>query len=397
MAFLDAGCSVSAICPSGHPLRFVTGIESIHPYRAFDPTGSLKAALRAEMPDLVAPCDDSAVWQLHQLYADEEEFRPLIERSLGAPQAYSILQKRLETLQTATELGIRVPDMQAIVSGEDLNAAGLEWPAVLKSDGTWGGDGVAVARDAAEARLELAALTGARRTGYALKRFLVNRHPLALWLWRRERKPAVLKQELIHGHNATTMLACWQGEVLASVTVEVLASQGATGAATIVRRLNNGEIERASRKLARRFMLSGFHGIDFVIEETSGSAYMIEMNPRATQLGHLKVDVQGNLAQVLASKLTGSAAPQSDDAHAIGGDPIAFFPRAWEDDPDNPLLENAFRDAPEGQPALMRELEREPWPERRLLNRILRLVRPRRVPGSSTDAENAKDRSRVAH
>jgi len=371
MAFLHAGSRVSAICPPGHPLSFIPGLDSTYPYRALNPSGSLKSALRSARPDLIVPCDDVSVWQLHDLHARDAEFRPLIERSLGSAEVYPNLQRRGQILEAAAELGIRVPSTQAVQSAEDFNKPGLAWPAVLKADGTWGGEGVAIVRNPSEAAQKLASLLGPRRTAFAWKRFLVNRHPLALWQWQRRKEFGVTLQKLIPGRQATTMFACWQGQVLASVTVEVLATQGPTGAATFVRLLRNEEIERAPQLLARRFMLSGFHGLDFVIEDGTQAAYMIEMNPRATQLGHLNLCPQGNLADALSAKLMNKTSSPATGTRRIQSDTIALFPRACQTDPENEWLTTGYHDVPWEQPELVRELMRETWPERRLLSRIL--------------------------
>ena len=103
------------------------------------------------------------------------------------------------------------------------------------------------------------------------------------------------------------MFACWRGEVLASSTVEVLVSQAPTGAANVVRVLKHYEIEDAVRLLARELQLSGFHGLDFVLEKDTDAAYLLELNPRATQLGHLNLSAHGDLAGVMARKLRNEA------------------------------------------------------------------------------------------
>ena len=65
IAFLGYGCEVEAVCASGHPLSYVSGIRKIYPYRACTSQHSLEAALRASMPRLIVPCDDGVVRQLH--------------------------------------------------------------------------------------------------------------------------------------------------------------------------------------------------------------------------------------------------------------------------------------------------------------------------------------------
>ncbi len=397
MAFLQSGCRVSAICPNGHPLRTLAGMDSIYTYRGLNSTRSLKAAIESARPDLIIPCDDGAVWQFHELYARAAELRPLIERSIGVGGAYSALESRSQTLKAAVELDIRVPPTWPIESVGDFRNLQLEWPAVLKIDGTWGGDGVVHVLNRLQAEQIFPSLFGARRTVMAWKQFLVNRHPVALWLWRRRNGSAVTLQKFIQGRQATTMFACWQGEVLASVTVEVLATQVPGGAATVVRLLSHAEIESASKLLAQRFKLSGLHGLDFVIDDATQAAYLIEMNPRATQLGHLNVSPHGNLADALVTRLMNRADSPVSGTRRIQNDTIALFPHAWKSDPGNQILTTGFHDVPWEQPALVRELMRKPWPDRRLFNRILNGLRKLK-PGSKkhADPQHEEDHSRLA-
>jgi len=371
MALLNSGCRVSAICPSGHPLRTVARVEKIYLYRAWDPAGSLRASLRAAQPDLIIPCDDGAAWQLHDLYEKDAALRPLIELSLGASEAYRTLESRYKTLETASKLGIKVAPSRAITSCEDFRDPRLEWPAVLKIDGTWGGDGAVHLHNPVQAAQVFATLFGVVKAAWAWKYYLVNRHPLEMWLWRRIKGLPVTLQKFIQGRQVTTMFACWQGEVLASVTAEVLASRSATGAATFLQLRRHEEIENASRLLAGRFKLNGFHGLDFIVEDGTGDAYMIEMNPRATQLGHLNVLPEGSLVDVLAAKLMNTAASPAAGTTRIDNTIIALFPYAWKTDPGNRLLITGYHDVPWDQPELVNELMRKPWPERRLLIRIL--------------------------
>ncbi len=397
MAFLQSGCRVSAICPPGHPLRAVTGVDSIFTYRGLNSTGSLKAAIESVRPDLIIPCDDGAVWQLHELHARDAKLRPLIERSIGAGDAYSALESRRQTLEVAVELGIRVPPTRPIESPRDFSNPQLEWPAVLKIDGTWGGDGVVLVLNRLHAEQVFPSLFGKRRTVMAWKQFLINRHPVALWLWRRRNGSTVTLQKFVSGRQATTMFACWQGEVLASVTVEVLATQGAGGAAIIVRLLKHEEIERASRLLAQRFKLSGLHGLDFVIDDATQAAYLIEMNPRATQLGHLNVSPRGNLADALSAALMNRTDSPVASSRRIQSDTIALFPHAWKTDPGNQFLTSGYHDVPWEQPALVRELMRDAWPDRRLLNRILNALKRLNPRGKkNVDPQGGKNHSPLA-
>jgi hypothetical protein len=173
------------------------------------------------------------------------------------------------------------------------------------------------------------------------------------------------------------MIACWQGELLAIVSVEVLTAQGVTGAATAVRLLQNKEMEQTARRLARELMLNGFHGLDFVIEEHTGAAYLIELNPRCTQLGHLRLPPHGDLAGAISANLWKE--PEStdlDEENFIQEDTIAFFPQTFNWNPKSPYLRSGYHDVPWEEPALLRELLRKSWPERQWLYRIYHYYRP---------------------
>jgi len=210
----------------------------------------------------------------------------------------------------------------------------------------------------------------------AWKRWLINRDPLALWSWRRRETPSVTIQQYIPGRPANTMFACWQGKILAIVTVEVITAQGATGAATVVHLIQNEEITRAATLLAEKFQLTGFHGLDFVLENKTGAAYLIELNPRSTQLGHLLLPGQGNLAGAIAARLLQKNITEPKSEDAIQGNTVAFFPQAFNWNPRSPFLRTGYHDVPWEEPALLRELLRPSWPERQLLHRIYHAIRP---------------------
>ncbi len=379
MAFLRHGCHVSALCPPGHPLRFVTGMGSIYSYQGLGSIGLLRAAIRAAQPTLIVPCDDIAVWQLHALHAHEADLRPLIELSLGAAEAYAVIEQRGEVLRIARSVGIRVPLTKTLGSAEELKDWKFDKPAVLKLDGTWGGEGVTVVGSLTEATQRFHSASNKARAWMAWKRFLINRHFFALWAWQRQKISKMTIQEFIPGRPATTMFACWRGEVLASSTVEVLDSQAPTGAANVVQALKNNEMEDAVRVLARRLQLSGFHGMDFVLEQDTDAAYLVELNPRATQLGHLNLSAHGDLAGVMARKLKNEAPDRIALQNQIQKSAIAFFPYACKSNPGSVYLHQGYHDVPWDEPALMRELMCDPWPDRQWQSRIYRYLGFRKV------------------
>jgi hypothetical protein len=207
------------------------------------------------------------------------------------------------------------------------------------------------------------------------KRLAIDRDPLALWLRKHRRGQEITAQRVIRGQPANTMAVCRDGQVLAQVSVVVLSSEGPTGAATIIRRIREPRMSQAAALLAERLKLTGLVGLDFMIEADSGVPYLIEMNPRATQLGHLEFPDQGSLAGAFSAGWRGDLPPAP--ANPIPLENIALFPQALRTlPPGSRPLEGAYLDVPRDQPDLLTELKLEPWPQRRWLARIYHGMRP---------------------
>jgi hypothetical protein len=241
-----------------------------------------------------------------------------------------------------------------------------ELPWVLKGDGTFGGRGVRIAQSAKEAEscfLEIQGLFAGMR---AIKRAIVNRDPFWLRPWWNNVRPAVIVQSYIVGRPGNCAFLCWEGEVLAGIAVEVVSSDGITGPASIVRVIDNPEMMLAAERLARRLCLSGFFGLDFMIEDGGNATYLIEMNPRCTPLSHLQLGRGRDLIGALGGKLLGQ--PLRETQPVTENELIAYYPQAWHCHSE--FLDASFQDIPEGEPKLVEDLRR-PWPDRSLLYRIL--------------------------
>ncbi|HVS75794.1 MAG TPA: ATP-grasp domain-containing protein [Steroidobacteraceae bacterium] len=368
------GCEVAALCPRGHVLGQVSGMRALYLYRSRDSVAALERALAASAPDIVIPCDDRAVWQLHDLHARRPDLRRLIETSLGSPAAFPILRSRSRLIELARDCGIRVPETQVLESAGDIAAwfRDHRGSAVVKVDGTWGGSGVQVVQSQEQAGLAFQRFNEPERPGSSWKRWLINRDPLAFWTG-----PArhVSIQRFVPGRPANCMIAAWEGRLLGLVGVEVLCTQGKTGASTIVRLIRSAEMVRDAQRLAESLGLSGFYGLDYIVEEETGMPFLIEVNARCTQLGHLVLPGQGDLAGLLCAQLGARAQSAGQPEAAIDRDVIAFFPQALAWNPDSPYMQQCHHDIPWTQPALVRELLRDPWAERRWVSRLYHWLR----------------------
>jgi hypothetical protein len=375
-----AGCNVSAVCPTrGHPLLKTRAVRQTFPYSGLRPLDSLVAAIEAADPQIIIPCDDPGVQHLHELYARERSLGTtgnniiaLIERSLGAPESFSIVSSRFDLLRIAREEGLRVPDTNLVNTLDDLKfwRAGQTFPWVLKADGTWGGRGVKIAHTPEQAEqlfLELTQLPGATSV---VKQLILNRDRFWLPPWGQRSKPAVIVQSHIQGRPANCAVVCWKGKVLAGIGVDVVSAQEQQGPASVVRVVDNPEMMLSAERIARRLGLSGFFGLDFMIEYASGATYLIEMNPRGTPLCHLRLGAGADMVGALAAQLSGQ--PYRETPPVTQNDMIAYFPQAWTC--DSGFLQSSFQDVPREEPDLMQELL-HPWSERSLVGRIFDRLR----------------------
>jgi carbamoylphosphate synthase large subunit len=371
------GCGVRAVCPAGHPLTHVSGIDRIYRYRGVSSLSSVRRALKECRPDLVIPGDDGVVAQLHALHELDPSLRSLIERSLGPPESYSVVESRHRFLSMALELGIRAPSTRRVEKAEDL----VTWHAdtgsatVLKVDGESGGNGVRISHSLDESLAAWRVLRAPCGFATAWKRLAIDRDPLALWVRQRQSVREVTVQKFIPGRPANSMLVCWRGELLSMVSVVVVAAEGPTGAATIVRVIQNEEMKKAAECVASRLSLTGFYGLDFVMESGTGVPYLIEMNPRCTQLGHIEFAGDGCLAGVLSAALRGEPRPPAQNP--VPDDTIALFPQALAaGDACRPHIDASYHDVPSEEPQLMRELMLKSWPQRRWGARLYHAFKP---------------------
>ena len=378
IAFRQAGCRVAAVYPAlGHPLRVTRAVGQSFSYSATNPLQSLASAIEITKPHIVIPCDDRAVQHLHDLHSSilappGSSLSSAIENSLGAPASYSTVTARYQLLQIAREEGLRVPDTEVIACPESTKSLhalrAFAFPCVLKTDGSWGGHGVKIVHSAPQAEHVVRHLSQPLSAVRTLKRLIVDRDPFWLPTWWKAARPTVVAQSYIQGRPANCAVVCWQGKVLAGIAAEVVSTQGATGSATVIKIVDGPEMLFAAERLAHRLGLSGFFGLDFVIEHMTGAAWLIEMNPRITPLCHLRFGPGRDLVEALVAQLSG--VPARETPPVTENDVIAYFPQALHFHPNPELLQLSFQDVPLDDPELVRELRRLPWPNRSILARI---------------------------
>jgi hypothetical protein len=360
--FAKTGCTVDAFAPDGAAVTLSHYLARHHSYDVLAPLASLSAAIVAAQPDLIVPCDDRALAHLLSLAERDFSLRLLIARSLGSLESYPALISRSAFIATARNLGLSAAESMAVESEQDLLTALtlFRLPAVLKTDGSWGGDGVRELRSQQQAlaafwRFSLPS-SRLRDLARAIKRRDAHFAMDAL----KPRKPSLSLQRFVAGTPANSAFSCWQGEVLAALHVDVIQAEEGNGPACVVRRVADEDMQRAVEHVARHCRLSGLHGLDFM-RDGEGRAHLIESNPRATQTAMLVLEEGRDLLAALVA-----AATKTEPAIRsvlTDKDTIAMFPQEWRRDPASPWLRDAHHDVPWDDPAVLRAgLEDVPGP-----------------------------------
>jgi hypothetical protein len=362
IAFRNAGFVVEAIAPEGHPIHKMRSPDRAFVYRSFSPRASLRRAIEVSKPQLIVPCDDRVVGHLHALHAASAEdpasahlISEAIESSLGSPKTYPLLRQRRSLSALAALPDVHIPRTDPIASFGELKdwVATYGLPAVLKLDGSTGGEDVVLARD--DADLAVAYLNmRLRRSGLRhLATALRKRNLEPLLGYARGGPRGVVVQSFVAGRPANCSVACWRGEVLTSVAVEVVQSRPNFGVATVVRPVEGPAMKAAARSIVRHLNLSGLCGFDFVIDEASGQAKLIEINPRATQTHHDCFGSGLDPARALYRVLN-QGANVVDVATEPSPAEVVLFPHNPLFGPDSASFADARYDMPLEEPELMK-------------------------------------------
>ncbi len=377
--FLDLGCRVAAVCPiPGHPISKVSGVTRIYRYAPRQPLESLHAAIEEFAPDMIVPVCDRSVQHLHELHARcssdtelDRQTRKLIEQSLGPPESYPIVSSRYDLLMLAKDAGIRVPETVRVDSAEDLRRHENGLPCLLKADGSSCGHGVRRADTLASGEKALRALASRISAFQLVMRLLLYRDRASSISRWSDSRPGIIAQAIVPGRPANCSVVSWKGELLAGIAVEVVEADGPMEPAIIVQVVEGREMLDAAKLIARRLKLTGFFGLDFILEEGTGKSYLIEMNPRCAPPCSLSLGEGRDLLAAFWAKLTKQEMPQRPAITQKSR--IAYFPTAVLRGANSAYMSqpnSIYLDIPGGETELVQELL-HPWSERSMAGRLL--------------------------
>jgi glutathione synthase/RimK-type ligase-like ATP-grasp enzyme len=363
--------AVDALCPSHHVLAYSAAVAKVFRFGFATPLSNLSAAIAASAAGLIIPCDDTARYTLSRLYranADSSdsksvEARALIERSLGQREHFQLAEEKSQLLAALADSGVRLPRSLPIEGKNALEqiCRTLKFPVVLKRDRTYGGTGVAICRDLEEVIGAYQRLTSPPTLRDTMRQVIRKANFSALRDLFGAPQSAVVAQAYIEGRPANRAVGCWQGKILAGLTVVAIetSENNPTRPSTVVQIVRNEEIDRMAEIVVGKLGLSGTCGLDFVIETGTELPYFLELNPRATPTCHLGRAIDSDVCAALSHAIMGT--PPDDVIPEKDTDgPIALFPGELKRDPCSPYLYSSYHAVPWDDPKVLVQMLKQP-------------------------------------
>ena len=289
---------------------------------------SLKRAVASSGADIVVPGDDRALAHLHRLHANGTAHeKSVVQRSLGSPLFYDAVRSRLGFSAASRACGLRVPEDTSLETEADLRrwCARVPPPWVFKSDGAWSGRGVRIISTESDAESAFRDLRKGVPLDRVFKRAMIDGDLFwaADWLQQR-RPPSVSAQAFIPGRPGNLAVFCTDGRVEAFSAVVSEACFDATGPSVLIRTIDVPGLREGIARLASHLGLSGFHGVDFILDDRDGQPSLIELNARATPLANLRLGADHDLVGAATQAWSGHPAclPPSQPTDRL----IAHFP-----------------------------------------------------------------------
>jgi hypothetical protein len=345
-----AGLTVALLAPEGslaERSRYVQKIGRL-PTNAgkLQWVDAFTAMVKATGPQLVMPCDDTAFRLMQQLViAPPKTMQPelhrqlatLIVNSLGDPAHYRASVDRMLLCPAAEAAGVRVPPFTIISTVAEAKpfVAAHGWPVVLKRSHSSAGEGVAICKDSDTLTREFERLA----RGPALKLDDADGRGL-------------LVQAYIPGRTQYFAGTAWRGSLLCGYGVDKLAGES-QGAASVVRYFHSEHLQNSASTLVAAFGATGIFAPEYIVDERTGDAYLVEINRRVTPGTHRGgfIDVASGVA--LSAAMQGKRS--TTRVRLDEGEEHVFvsFPHEWLRDPESRYLREYPVDVPWDEPELI--------------------------------------------
>lgn len=281
-------------------------------------------------PDLLIVMDDPTLRLIGQVIAHNprdiiSRHKKLFVKSFGDLETLDdrILRRTLVSLQKS----VRVPKTLASNSLAELSefGASVRWRAFFKEEFTCSGMG-ATSTDTKQKFIETSIQ-------------LLNKG-----------KPFIV-QEFKSGVTAMRAAVACDGKILCGTSFEkITACAGGIGYGTVIMPVQHDEMKATSEKIGELLRINGPFSCDFIVE-TTGEAYLIEINPRPTTVFHLGYLFGVSFASSFKAMIDGTRQIQKDCAPV--NKEVALFPKELFRDLNSPKLTSAIHDVPWAYPGIV--------------------------------------------
>lgn len=279
--------------PLGSPIQFAEQLSQLAK------TLSAKVILPISEPSLLAVLSSPA------LFADLTVPFPDLE-------TFSAISDKLSLLETAKEIGIRTPAQHTLLSPAESDAVGveidrLEYPIVVKPARTIASQSDASKRPA-DGALEAPLTPDSEVREKFTVQHAANPTELRDVLHDFDGKgyPLLLQQRIV-GPGVGIFVLLWDGELIASFSHRRIREHPPAGGVSVYREAYpmDPELLDKSVQLLKRWNWNGVAMIEYKVDDTTGDAYLMEINGRFWGSLQLAIDAGVNFPDLLLRCATG--------------------------------------------------------------------------------------------
>ncbi len=265
---------------------------------------------------------------------------------------------KADFVQKCSEWGVLTPKNIKVQTWEDVLVAAKQvgYPLVLKRDMGYGGSGVTICQDERQLQESFQKLEKisvlARVKGIVRKIFFVSIF---------SGEDVVSVQQFVSGTVGLIPFVSKNGKLIsANPMLKFKTHPGQTGPTSVGQGYFDPTLLEAVQVVSGKMNYTGFGSLDFIVDEKTKKAFIIELNPRATpvvhltkeQVGHDLCDAFYKSQQDIAKRPVELLFNEANLKPYL----IALFPNEQRRDPNSPYIKGSDYDIPVDDPELIKVL-----------------------------------------
>jgi hypothetical protein len=160
---------------------------------------------------------------------------------LGDCRSFAISRSKSRLISAAQELKILCPPTNVVNSYQDIDRqlGRIVYPVLIKLDDSWGGLGVRLAHNQRELLRATLELSFPHNWHWSLKRLAAQVIQHLPNRWRLPLPQNINIQSYVLGRPANRAVVCWNGRILAGISVEALETRSQFGPTTLAKILDH--------------------------------------------------------------------------------------------------------------------------------------------------------------